>query len=79
VGTEWKFRRQCSRRSVHRHLNAGIHSGPEGAFSMVLSSPSVVEDKGVVFKYYGEGGRDSKTEKLVVSIVFICINSGLRT
>jgi hypothetical protein len=46
---------------------------------MVLSSPFVVDDRGAEFRYYGEGGRDPKTKKLVVSIDFICIISVLDT
>lgn len=79
MGTEWKFRRQCSRCSVHSSPNAGIHGGPEGAYSMVLSSVYALDDRGEEFRYYGEGGRDPKTKKLVVSVIFISMISILGT
>jgi hypothetical protein len=40
---------------------------------MVLSFVYTVDDHGVEFRYRGEGGRDSKTKKLVVSIFIIII------
>lgn len=67
MGKEWKLRRQCCRYSVHRPPKAAIHGGPEGVYSMVLSFVYAVDDHGVEFRYRGEGGRDPKTKKLVVS------------
>jgi hypothetical protein len=67
VGTEWKLRRHCSRYSVHRPPKSAIHGGPEGVYSMVLSFMQVVDDHGLQFRYRGEGGRNWKTKKLVVS------------
>ncbi|XP_069672924.1 uncharacterized protein [Periplaneta americana] len=65
VGKHWKLRKQCTRLSVHRPIHAGIHGGPQGAYSMVLSTDYAVDDNGKEFVYFGEGGRDPKTKKLV--------------
>lgn len=82
MGKEWKLRRQCSRNSVHSPPKAAIHGGPEGVYSMVLSFMYAVDDHGVEFRYRGEGGRDPKTKKLVVSSfhhhhhLVLCIHVG---
>nr|CAD7456441.1 unnamed protein product [Timema tahoe] len=65
VGCTWKNRRLMALSNVHKHQKARIHGGPKGVYSMVMSSPSLFEDFGNEVSFYGEGGRDSKTLKLI--------------
>lgn len=64
VGTEWATRMECSRDGVHRPTVAGIHGGPDGAYSIALSGGYEDDlDLGDCFTYTGEGGRDLKGTK----------------
>lgn len=64
VGTTWMMRLDCSRDGIHRPTVAGIHGGPEGAYSIALSGGYDDNiDLGEGFTYTGEGGRDLKGTK----------------
>ncbi|KAK3609073.1 hypothetical protein CHS0354_011832 [Potamilus streckersoni] len=64
VGTQWKSRMQCCYAGIHRPTVAGIHPGPEGAYSIALSGGYDDNlDLGDGFTYTGEGGRDLKGTK----------------
>lgn len=61
VGNWWESRVACSHDGVHRPTVAGIHHGPEGAYSVALSGGYPDDtDNGDSFSYTGEGGRDLK-------------------
>ncbi|XP_037070358.1 E3 ubiquitin-protein ligase UHRF1-like [Pollicipes pollicipes] len=61
VGTWWQTRRECCADGVHRPTVAGIHAGPDGAYSIALSGGYEDDvDWGECFTYTGEGGRDLK-------------------
>ncbi|XP_041377924.1 E3 ubiquitin-protein ligase UHRF1-like [Gigantopelta aegis] len=61
VGTVWQMRVECSSAGIHRPTVAGIHGGPEGAYSIALSGGYADNiDLGECFTYTGEGGRDLK-------------------
>ncbi|KAK3088894.1 hypothetical protein FSP39_025113 [Pinctada imbricata] len=61
VGTTWLTRMECCRDGIHRPTVAGIHGGPEGAYSIALSGGYDDNiDLGEGFTYTGEGGRDLK-------------------
>ncbi|XP_060082694.1 uncharacterized protein LOC132561985 [Ylistrum balloti] len=64
VGTVWETRMEACRAGVHRPTVAGIHAGPEGAYSIALSGGYDDNvDLGEGFTYTGEGGRDLKGTK----------------
>ncbi|XP_062612005.1 uncharacterized protein LOC134273810 [Saccostrea cucullata] len=64
VGTTWMMRIDCSKDGIHRPTVAGIHGGPEGAYSIALSGGYDDNiDLGEGFTYTGEGGRDLKGTK----------------
>ncbi|KAL3853138.1 hypothetical protein ACJMK2_016708 [Sinanodonta woodiana] len=64
VGTQWESRMDCCHAGIHRFTVAGIHPGPEGAYSIALSGGYDDNvDLGVGFTYTGEGGRDLKGTK----------------
>jgi len=61
VGREWETRMACSYDLIHRPTVAGIHPGPDGAYSVALSGGYEDDvDFGESFTYTGEGGRDLK-------------------
>ena len=56
VGTWWATRIECNHANVHRPTVAGIHPGPEGAYSIALSGGYEDDiDMGDCFTYTGEG------------------------
>ncbi|XP_057380978.1 uncharacterized protein LOC130703563 [Daphnia carinata] len=58
IGRIWEMRMQCSADGVMRPPVAGIHGGPEGAYSIALSGGYEDDvDLGDCFTYTGEGGR----------------------
>lgn len=58
VGYIWETRMECSRDGIMRPPVAGIHAGPEGAYSIALSGGYEDDvDLGDCFTYTGEGGR----------------------
>ncbi|KAI0236721.1 E3 ubiquitin-protein ligase UHRF1 [Lamellibrachia satsuma] len=64
IGTVWQMRIECSRAGVHRPTVAGIHGGPEGAYSLALSGGYEDDiDLGECMTFTGEGGRDLKGTK----------------
>ncbi|XP_033760330.1 E3 ubiquitin-protein ligase UHRF1-like [Pecten maximus] len=64
VGTVWETRMEACRAGIHRPTVAGIHAGPEGAYSIALSGGYDDNvDLGEGFTYTGEGGRDLKGTK----------------
>ncbi|KAE8745308.1 hypothetical protein FOCC_FOCC007992 [Frankliniella occidentalis] len=61
VGTWWETRLDCNYDGIHRPTVAGIHQGPDGAYSVALSGGYEDDvDLGDSFTYTGEGGRDLK-------------------
>ncbi|XP_076445841.1 uncharacterized protein LOC143283484 [Babylonia areolata] len=61
VGTIWTMRIDCCHDGIHRPPVAGIHGGPDGAYSIALSGGYEDDvDLGDCFTYTGEGGRDLK-------------------
>ncbi|KAK3927690.1 E3 ubiquitin-protein ligase UHRF1 [Frankliniella fusca] len=61
VGTWWETRLDCNYDGIHRPTVAGIHQGPNGAYSVALSGGYEDDvDLGDSFTYTGEGGRDLK-------------------
>ena len=61
VGTWWETRLECNYDNIHRPTVAGIHPGPDGAYSVALSGGYEDDvDLGDSFTYTGEGGRDLK-------------------
>lgn len=64
IGTVWQMRLECSAAGVHRPTVAGIHGGPEGAYSLALSGGYEDDiDLGECMTFTGEGGRDLKGTK----------------
>ncbi|XP_046383253.1 uncharacterized protein LOC124153898 [Ischnura elegans] len=64
IGQWWKTRMECSYSGAHRPTVAGIHPGPEGAYSVALSGGYEGDwDSGNEFTFTGEGGRDLKGTK----------------
>ncbi|XP_052816574.1 uncharacterized protein LOC128243088 [Mya arenaria] len=64
VGASWYTRMECCRDGIHRPTVAGIHGGPDGAYSIALSGGYDDNiDLGECFTYTGEGGRDLKGTK----------------
>ncbi|XP_069105426.1 uncharacterized protein [Argopecten irradians] len=64
IGTVWETRMEACRAGIHRPTVAGIHAGPEGAYSIALSGGYDDNvDLGEGFTYTGEGGRDLKGTK----------------
>ncbi|XP_052235920.1 uncharacterized protein LOC127847798 [Dreissena polymorpha] len=64
VGASWYTRMECCRDGIHRPTVAGIHAGPDGAYSIALSGGYDDNiDLGECFTYTGEGGRDLKGTK----------------
>nr|CAH0107673.1 unnamed protein product [Daphnia galeata] len=61
VGRIWETRMACCADGVQRPTVAGIHAGPEGAYSISLSGGYEDDiDLGECFTYTGEGGRALK-------------------
>ncbi|KAK4006052.1 hypothetical protein OUZ56_011182 [Daphnia magna] len=61
VGRVWETRMACCADGIHRPTVAGIHAGPEGAYSISLSGGYEDDvDIGECFTYTGEGGRALK-------------------
>ncbi len=51
----------CNRDGVHRPVVAGIHGGPQGAYSVAVSGGYDEDvDQGYWFWFTGEGGRELK-------------------
>jgi hypothetical protein len=64
IGTTWLMRIEVNHAGIHRPTVAGIHPGPEGAYSIALSGGYEDDiDLGDCFTYTGEGGRDLKGTK----------------
>ena len=64
IGKIWDMRIACCADGVHRPTVAGIHAGPEGAYSIALSGGYEDDvDLGDCFTYTGEGGRALKGTK----------------
>lgn len=64
VGQWWSSRLECNMAGIHRPTVAGIHPGPIGAYSVVLSGGYDDDvDNGESFTYTGSGGRDLKGTK----------------
>ncbi|CAH0385636.1 unnamed protein product [Bemisia tabaci] len=64
VGDCWEYRLECSTAGIHRPTVAGIHGGPDGAYSIALSGGYEDDvDYGDHFTYTGAGGRDLKGTK----------------
>ncbi|XP_071453370.1 E3 ubiquitin-protein ligase UHRF1-like [Hetaerina americana] len=64
IGQWWKTRMECSFSGAHRPTVAGIHPGPDGAYSVALSGGYEGDwDLGNEFTFTGEGGRDLKGTK----------------
>ncbi|OWF38768.1 E3 ubiquitin-protein ligase UHRF1-like [Mizuhopecten yessoensis] len=64
IGTVWETRIEACRAGIHRPTVAGIHAGPDGAYSIALSGGYDDNvDLGEGFTYTGEGGRDLKGTK----------------
>nr|CAH0112559.1 unnamed protein product [Daphnia galeata] len=64
IGRIWEMRMECSRDGIMRPPVAGIHGGPEGAYSIALSGGYEDDmDLGDCFTYTGEGGRALKGTK----------------
>lgn len=61
VGSQFKNRQELYDAGVHRHNQAGICGGKDGAESIVLSGKYADEDNGDVIVYTGWGGRDRNT------------------
>ena len=56
VGTWWATRIECNHANIHRPTVAGIHPGPDGAYSIALSGGYEDDiDMGDCFTYTGEG------------------------
>ncbi|XP_046636353.1 E3 ubiquitin-protein ligase UHRF1-like [Daphnia pulicaria] len=61
VGRIWETRMACCADGIQRPTVAGIHAGPEGAYSLSLSGGYEDDiDLGECFTYTGEGGRALK-------------------
>ena len=61
---KWKMRSDCSADGIHRPWVAGIHDGPDGAYSIAISGGYEDDkDDGEVFQFTGSGGRDLKGTK----------------
>jgi len=64
VGRIWETRMACCADGVQRPTVAGIHAGPEGAYSISLAGGYEDDvDLGDCFTYTGEGGRALKGTK----------------
>jgi len=64
VGRLWETRMACCADGIHRPTVAGIHGGPEGAYSISLAGGYEDDvDLGDCFTYTGEGGRALKGTK----------------
>lgn len=69
VGTWWETRLDCNYDYIHRPTVAGIHQGPDGAYSVALSGGYEDDvDLGHFFTYTGEGGRDLKVNIQIYSL-----------
>lgn len=64
IGRCWLTRLECCADGIHRPTVAGIHGGPDGAYSIALSGGYEDDlDLGDCFTYTGEGGRELKGTK----------------